>query len=139
MSSDHKILRSPSGYRFFLKNGELGLRSIRNLGGVSLPETPSGDFTQYVLDGQQRLTSIFASLVGAKIKREYRIEDFSEIYINLQAAIDDEIVVAGLDGIDEKSVIKLTSLLFGGLKYLSSFSPVGSQFIRVRNSRKFPK
>ncbi len=98
------------------------LRSVRNLGGVSLPETPSGDFIQYVLDGQQRLTSIFASLSGAKVKREYRIEDFSEIYINLQAADDDEIVIANHDGIDEKSIIKLTSLLFGDLKYLFSFS-----------------
>jgi uncharacterized protein with ParB-like and HNH nuclease domain len=33
------------------------LRSVRNLGGVSLPETPLGDFIQYVLDGQQRLTT----------------------------------------------------------------------------------
>ena len=98
------------------------LRSVRNLGGVSLPETPSGDFIQYVLDGQQRLTSIFASLSGAKVKREYRIEDFSEIYINLQAADDDEIVIATRDSIDEKSIIKLTSLLFGDLKYLFSFS-----------------
>ena len=98
------------------------LRSVRNLGGVTLPETPSGDFIQYVLDGQQRLTSIFASLSGAKIKRDYRIEDFSEIYINLQAADDGEIVIATRDGIDEKSIIKLTSLLFGDLKYLFSFS-----------------
>ena len=47
------------------------LRSIRNLGGVDLPETPAGDFIQYVLDGQQRLTSIFATLSGAKVRREY--------------------------------------------------------------------
>jgi len=98
------------------------LRAIRNLGGVDLPETPSGDFIQYVLDGQQRLTSIFATLSGVKVKREYRIEDFSEIYIDLEAADDEEIVISGKDGIDEKSIIKLTSLLYGGLQYLASFS-----------------
>src|ERR1035441_9649795 len=32
------------------------LRSIRNLGGVPLPDTPAGDAVKYVLDGQQRLT-----------------------------------------------------------------------------------
>lgn len=106
------------------------LRSVRNLGGVSLPETPSGDFIQYVLDGQQRLTSIFASLSGVKVNREYRIEDFSEIYINLQAADDDEIVIASRDGMDKKSIIKLTSLLFGDLKYLFSFSTEYHQILQ---------
>jgi hypothetical protein len=116
------------------------LRSVRNLGGVSLPETPLGDFIQYVLDGQQCLTSIFASLSGAKVKREYRIEDFSEIYINLQAADDDEIVIASREGIDEKSLIKLTSLLFGGLQYLASFSPEYLQKLEryKRNVETYP-
>ena len=98
------------------------LRSVRNLGGVNLPETPSGDFIQYVLDGQQRLTSIFATLIGAKVKREYRIDDFSEIYINLEASGDEEIVVSTKDGLDDKSSVKLTLLLYGGLRYLASFS-----------------
>ena len=86
------------------------LRSVRNLGGVSLPETPSGDFIQYVLDGQQRLTSIFASLIGAKVKREYKIDDFSDIYINLAASKEEEIVVSSNDGLDDKSSLRLTSL-----------------------------
>ncbi|MBC8459233.1 MAG: DUF262 domain-containing protein [Deltaproteobacteria bacterium] len=111
----------PIGTMILWKTKE-NLRAIRNLGGVDLPETPSGDFIQYVLDGQQRLTSIFATLSGAKVRREYRIEDFSEIYINLDAADDEEIVLSGKDGIDEKSIIKLTSLLYGGFQYLASFS-----------------
>lgn len=56
------------------------LRAVRNLGGADLPDTPEGDFIQYVLDGQQRLTSIFATLSGSKVKRDYKIDDFSEIY-----------------------------------------------------------
>jgi len=116
------------------------LRSVRNLGGVNLPETPSGDFMQYVLDGQQRLTSIFASLSGAKVKREYKIEDFSDIYINLEAADNDEIVIASRDGIEEKSIIKLTALLFGGLKYLATFSPEYLQKLEIykRNIETYP-
>jgi len=111
----------PIGTMILWKTKE-ALRAIRNLGGVDLPETPSGDFIQYVLDGQQRLTSIFATLYGAKVRREYRIEDFSEIYINLEAADDEEIVISGKDGVNEKSLIKLTKLLYGGLQYLASFS-----------------
>lgn len=111
----------PIGTMILWKTKET-LRSIRNLGGVDLPETPTGDFIQYVLDGQQRLTSIFATLSGAKIRREFRIEDFSEIYINLDAADDEELVISSKDGFDEKSLIKLTALLYGGLQYLASFS-----------------
>ena len=42
---------------FILWKTEEELRSIRNLGGVDLPPTPKGDSVQYVLDGQQCLTS----------------------------------------------------------------------------------
>ena len=119
---DSIIKGYPIGTMIFWKTKEI-LRSVRNLGGVNLPETPAGDYIQYVLDGQQRLTSIFASLSGVKVRREYKVEDFSEIYINLEAADDEEIVLANRVGIDEKSIIKMTSLLYGGLKYLASFSP----------------
>ena len=111
----------PIGTMILWKTKET-LRSIRNLGGINLPETPAGDFIQYVLDGQQRLTSIFATLSGAKVRRDFKIENFSEIYINLNAADDEEIVIPGYDGYDEKAIIKLTSLLYGGLEYLASFS-----------------
>ena len=41
---------------FILWRTKEELRSIRNLGGVKLQQTPEGDSIQYVLDGQQRLT-----------------------------------------------------------------------------------
>lgn len=134
------ILKSyPIGTIILWKTKE-ALRSVRNLGGVSLPETPSGDFIQYVLDGQQRLTSIFASLQGAKVKREYKIDDFSDIYINLEASEDEEIVVASKDGLDDKSSIKLTLLLYGGLPYLASFSTKYQEKIECykRNIETYP-
>ena len=46
------------------------LRSIRNLGGVPLPDTPAGDAVKYILDGQQRLTSLFVTLKGLTIERD---------------------------------------------------------------------
>jgi len=111
----------PIGTMILWKTKE-ALRAIRNLGGVNLPETPTGDFIRYVLDGQQRLTSIFATLSGVKIRRDYKIEDFSEIYIDLEADDDGDIVISGRDGKEDQSIIKLTALLYGDLKYLGSFS-----------------
>ncbi len=34
------------------------LRSVRNIGEMNFPDTPSGDMVQYVLDGQQRMDSL---------------------------------------------------------------------------------
>jgi uncharacterized protein with ParB-like and HNH nuclease domain len=54
---------------FILWHTQERLRSIRNLGGIELPETPAGNAVKYVLDGQQRLTSLFVTLNGLSIKR----------------------------------------------------------------------
>ncbi len=51
---------------FILWKTKESLRSIRNLGNAKLPQTPRGDYIQYVLDGQQRLTSLFASIERVK-------------------------------------------------------------------------
>jgi len=45
------------------------LRSVRNLGNVALPDPRDGDVVSFVLDGQQRLTSLFATLKGLKVER----------------------------------------------------------------------
>ena len=66
----------PIGTFIFWKTRE-ELRSVRNRGGVELPPTPPGDYVHYVLDGQQRLTSLFATIRGLKVEREGRIDDFS--------------------------------------------------------------
>jgi hypothetical protein len=97
------------------------LRALRNLGGLELPRTPKGDFIQYVIDGQQRLTTIFASLKGLKIQREYHEEDYSEFYVDLDAGEDEQIVLTGLDDTDNHQVIKLYDLLYGKLRTLTSY------------------
>lgn len=99
------------------------LRSIRNIGGINLPETPEGDFIQYVLDGQQRLTSLYASLKGVKIKKENKLIDYSEIYVDLEAEEDEEIIITDLEGKEEGSIIKITDLINGGLSLASKFEP----------------
>ena len=51
---------------------------------------------QYVLDGQQRITSLFAAFLGAHIKNEgeKRITDYNDIYVNLDVDIKEENNVA---------------------------------------------
>lgn len=85
-----------SNRNFYFWKTKERLRSVRNLGDAALPEPSDGDFIDYVLDGQQRLTSLFATLKGIKIQRdEGKIEDYNEMYINLDANEDDDIVISG--------------------------------------------
>ena len=106
---------------FILWKTRESLRSIRNLGNAKLPETPQGDFIQYVLDGQQRMTSIFASLKGLKIQRDGVIEDFAEIFIDLTASDDDEIVLTDVTSKDPKTVVRIVDLINADLSFLFSY------------------
>lgn len=66
---DSIIKGYPIGTLIFWKTKER-LRSIRNIGNHSLPEPENGESIDYVLDGQQRLTSLYACLTGLSIQRE---------------------------------------------------------------------
>lgn len=118
---DSIIKGYPIGTFIFWKTKER-LRSVRNIGGVELPESLSGDYIHFVLDGQQRLTSLFASLKGLKIKRDNGyIDDYSLMYADLDASEDEQIVILDIATKPEKSYIKLTDLLYGGLTMLASY------------------
>ena len=100
---------------FILWQTDERLRSIRNIGGISLPDTPAGHFVQYVLDGQQRMTSLYVSLKGVKIKDDNgRDIDYGEIYVDFEASLDDPVVITDISGRNPKEVIKFTDLLTGG-------------------------
>ena len=55
-------------FLFWITNERLNVQ--RNIGNISLPEAPHGTTINYVLDGQQRITSLFASLEDAEINIE---------------------------------------------------------------------
>ncbi len=78
---------------FILWKTKESLRSVRDIGGAVLPVTPDGDFTEYVLDGQQRLTSLFAAIKGLTITRDDSTDDFAEIQIDLNADDNGTIVI----------------------------------------------
>jgi len=75
------------------------LNDIKNIGNLELPTIPDDIKVQYVLDGQQRITSLYAAFLGAKIQKEgeKKITDYSEIYVDLDGDVennDDQIVIS---------------------------------------------
>lgn len=118
---DSIIKGYPIGTFIFWKTKER-LRSIRNIGGIELPDPTPGDFVYFVLDGQQRLTSLFASLKGITVKRENGVgDDYSKMYVDLEADEDSQLVVLDIENRKDKSYIKLKDLLYGGLSLLASY------------------
>jgi len=107
---DSLIKGYPIGTFIFWKTKEV-LRTVRNIGGANLPETPEGDFIQYVLDGQQRITSIFAALEGLCVPREGRTDDFGDIFLDLEAAGDEDIVVIHVTDKDPSRYCRLKDLI----------------------------
>lgn len=95
------------------------LRSIRNIGNFQFPETPEGNAVQYVLDGQQRMTSLYVALKGAKLKDDSgNITDYSEIYVNLTAKPGDTLVLTDKTGYEDATLIRFVDLLDGSLSLL---------------------
>ena len=72
----------PIGTFIFWKTRE-ELRSYKDVGNHRLPETPDGDYAQYILDGQQRITSLYAIRKGIRISKDGVEIDYKDIFINL--------------------------------------------------------
>ena len=88
------------------------LRAVRNIGNIELPVQGQNEFVNYVLDGQQRITSFFAAIKGAQVERDRkRVDDFSGIYVDLAATSDMEIVTVDLTDRDASACIKMTDLM----------------------------
>lgn len=124
---DSIIKGYPIGTFIFWKTKDR-LRAVRDIGKIPLPEPETGDFVNFVLDGQQRLTSLFASLKGLEIqKANGNISNYQEMYIDLEAAEDEQIVVTEPEERTNQSYIKITDLLYGGLTLLASYP---SQYLK---------
>lgn len=107
---------------FILWQTKEELRSVRSIGNLTFIDHKSGESVYYILDGQQRITSFFAAITGANISRERgKIDDFSNIYIDLRATEDNDIVITETKDLPEKSYIKVTELINGNFTLLSSF------------------
>lgn len=98
------------------------LRSVRNIGNIELPEPLEGEFVNYVLDGQQRITSLFAALKGETIERESgKREDYSNIFIDFDADEEDMIVVTDTEAKPDHTYVRLTDLMNEGRRFFNQF------------------
>jgi hypothetical protein len=120
---------------FILWSTQERLRSIRNLGGTDLPDTPAGNAVKYVLDGQQRLTSLFVTLNGLKIHREEHDEDYSQMWLDLEANEEDDLVLLDVKGRKKNGLILLHDLLHGEFDFLASFPKSAQQRIKLYKNR----
>lgn len=120
---------------FILWSTQERLRSIRNLGGTDLPDTPVGNAVKYVLDGQQRMTSLFVTLNGLKIDRDDHDDDYSLMWLDLEATEEDDLVLLDVKGKKEESFIQLQDLLHGEFDFLASFPKPAQQRIKLYKNR----
>ena len=112
------------------------LRSVRNVGGMVLPETPAGDSVQYVLDGQQRITSLYAALMGSVIQRDGKDIDYAEIYIDLSAQGSDQIVITDISEKTTDQLIKIKDLLYGSLTFLLKYNDIPGALEKIEKYKQ---
>lgn len=127
----------PIGTFIFWRTEER-LRSVRNIGNQKLPDPKNGEAIDYVLDGQQRLTSLFACLKGICLSRENgkTFDDFSRIFINLESEENEQIVSAeNKETEDEKTYITVLDLLTGDFTVLASYPQKHHEKLKLYKSR----
>jgi len=100
----------PIGTFIFWKTRE-ALRSVKDIGNHTLPETPKGDYAQYILDGQQRITSLYAIRKGIRISKDGKEINYRDIYVNLDydPMNDEQIVTSQRE--EEKVYVSVHDLL----------------------------
>lgn len=133
---DSIIKGYPIGTFIFWKTKER-LRSVRNIGNQVLPDPELGESVDYVLDGQQRLTSLYACLKGVSIKRgdSKRVDDFSKIYINLKSDEDEKIVTMEVDEEEIDHHISILDLLTGDFTVLASYPTEYHEKLKLYKNR----
>lgn len=102
------------------------LNDIKNIGNLKLPPIPDGTKVQYVLDGQQRITSLYAAFLGAQIQKEgeKKVTDYGNIFVNLEGdaeSIDDQIVVS-----EEPETTSIS--LHGVLNFMNNFGEINEKY-----------
>ena len=110
---------------FILWQTDERINDIKNVGNLEIPSTPDGTKVQYVLDGQQRITSLYAAFLGAKIQKvgEKKITDYSDIVVNLDTDIGengDQVISAEPTGEKYLSLNTVLNFSYSTAKSLSN-------------------
>ena len=115
------------------------LKAVKNIGGIDFPDTSAGEVIQYVLDGQQRITSIFAALNGVNIVKDNTPIDYSNIYIDLSVSLEEQLVVTEVTSENENSLIKVVSLLNSTLQeqleYVTKYGHISDAITKIQSYR----
>lgn len=101
------------------------INDIKNVGNLDIPSTPDGTKVEYVLDGQQRITSLFAAYRGAKIQKsgEKKVTDYGDIVVNIDVDIsesDGQVISAEPSGGKSISLSTVLNFSFAKAKELES-------------------
>ena len=110
---------------FILWQTDERINDIKNIGNLEIPPTPDGTKVQYVLDGQQRITSLYAAYLGAKIRKvgEKKVTDYNDIVVNLDIDINengDQVISAEPNGEKFISLNDVLNFSFSKAKALSA-------------------
>ncbi|MGU9835186.1 DUF262 domain-containing protein [Pseudomonas sp. LF195] len=100
------------------------LRSVKDIGNHKLPDTPKGDYAQYILDGQQRITSLYAIRKGIRITKDKKEIDYKDIYVNLDydPLTDEQIVTSQQE--EDKIYVSVHDLLTSdALDFIEDIGP----------------
>ncbi len=99
----------PIGTFIFWKTKE-ELRSYKEVGNHKLPETPKGDYVQYILDGQQRITSLYAIRKGIRITKDGKEINYQDIFIDLDSTPESDEPIVTTENLTEQNPGKYISV-----------------------------
>lgn len=113
------ILRGYPVGTFVLWKTRERLKSVREIGGAELPEPRQGETITYILDGQQRITSLFVVRMGLSITQNGKDQSYREIFIDLDSDLenDAELVLPEVEGTHK--LISVHDLLSRGLTFFT--------------------
>jgi len=119
---DSLIKGFPIGTFIFWRTKE-ELRCVKNVGNAQLPDTPRGDMTSYVLDGQQRITSLYAVKKGLVVTKDGKAIDYKDICINISLDIDTDDEVVSIEPSSQYPSISVYEILNGSITdFVGKFS-----------------
>ena len=131
---DSIIKGFPIGTFIFWETSD-SMRTIRSIGNEELPPTREGQPYLYVLDGQQRITSLFAVQKGVRFDSDGKHMDYSGICINLDVDpdADEEIVLIEIP--QSATTISVYDLLNGKVGELARRFPQEEHLDRIDTYR----
>jgi len=121
---------------FILWKTQEELRHFKEIGNSTLPNTPKGETVYYVLDGQQRITSLYAVRKGIRWNKDNVEINYQDISINLLLDPDSDEDVVTLEPPTDAPFISVYKVLHGSLtEFLEEFTIEQLRKIEVYQKR----